>query len=420
MAVYDSYVDSQIPYVGLIPSHWKTVQNKRVMHKKKQLCLSYQGQDIISLTMNGVVVRDLGAGGKMPATFDGYQFVYPGELLMCLFDIDVTPRCVGRVYNKGLTSPAYSSFVLKDNADLGYYYYYYLMLDHTKELLYYAKNLRHSLTEDQLGGINVPLPPIYEQRMIAEYLDKKIKHIDLVISEAKASVDEYKVWKTALVNDAVTHGINHSVHCKDSGVYWIGCMPKSWEVKRLKYMFAIKKDIAGEAGHTVLAITQQGVKPKNMADKGQFAADYSNYQLVRTGDFAMNHMDLLTGWVDISAHDGVTSPDYRVFYSLHPDEICADYYKHIFQNCYRCRIFYGLGHGVSGLGRWRLPADMFLNFLLPVPPIEEQREIADYLNTHCAQIDALIAEKEALIIDLEAYKKSLIFEVVTGKRRVME
>jgi hypothetical protein len=126
MAVYESYVDSQIPYVGLIPSHWKTVQNKRVMHKKKQLCLSYQGQDIISLTMNGVVVRDLGAGGKMPATFDGYQFVYPGELLMCLFDIDVTPRCIGRVYNEGLTSPAYSSFVLKDNADLGYYYYYYL------------------------------------------------------------------------------------------------------------------------------------------------------------------------------------------------------------------------------------------------------------------------------------------------------
>ena len=166
MDQYASYTDSLIPYVGLIPSHWKTVQNKRVMHKEKRICTSYAGQDIISLTMNGVVIRDLGAGGKMPTTFDGYQFVYPGELLMCLFDIDVTPRCVGKVYNEGLTSPAYSSFVLHDNADLGFYYYYYLMLDHTKELLHLAKNLRHSLTEEQLGQIKVPLPPLSEQRAI--------------------------------------------------------------------------------------------------------------------------------------------------------------------------------------------------------------------------------------------------------------
>ena len=152
MAKYDSYIDSQIPYVGAIPSHWKTAPNKRVMHKEKRICDSYAGQDIISLTMKGAIVRDLGAGGKMPTTFDGYQFVYPGELLMCLFDIDVTPRCVGRVYNEGLTSPAYSSFVLHDNADLGYFFYYYLMLDHTKELLHLAKNLQPSPTFIRLPG----------------------------------------------------------------------------------------------------------------------------------------------------------------------------------------------------------------------------------------------------------------------------
>ena len=91
MSKYNEYIDSCIPYVGLIPSHWKTVQNKRVMHKEKRLCDSYCGQDIVSLTINGAIVRDLNAGGKMPTTFDGYQFVYPGEFLMCLFDIDVTP-----------------------------------------------------------------------------------------------------------------------------------------------------------------------------------------------------------------------------------------------------------------------------------------------------------------------------------------
>lgn len=236
MPQYDSYTDSQIPYVGLIPSHWKTVQNKRVMHKEKRICTSYAGQDIISLTMNGVIVRDLGAGGKMPATFDGYQFVYPGELLMCLFDIDVTPRCVGKVYNEGLTSPAYSSFVLHDNADLGFYYYYYLMLDHTKELLHLAKNLRHSLTEEQLGQIKVPLPPLSEQRTIAAFLDTKIAHIDSVIAEAKASIEEYKAWKASIIYEAVTKGLDPNVEMKDSGVEWIGMMPTTWSACALKQL----------------------------------------------------------------------------------------------------------------------------------------------------------------------------------------
>ena len=251
MDQYASYTDSLIPYVGLIPSHWKTVQNKRVMHKEKRICTSYAGQDIISLTMNGVVIRDLGAGGKMPTTFDGYQFVYPGELLMCLFDIDVTPRCVGKVYNEGLTSPAYSSFVLHDNADLGFYYYYYLMLDHTKELLHLAKNLRHSLTEEQLGQIKVPLPPLSEQRAIAEFLDAKIAHIDSVIAEAKASIDEYKAWKASIIYEAVTKGLDPSVEMKDSGVEWIGDIPADWDVIRLKNVISfIESGVSVNAAQT--------------------------------------------------------------------------------------------------------------------------------------------------------------------------
>ena len=158
---------------------------------------------------------------------------------------------------------------------------------------------------------------------------------------------------------------------------------------------------------------------KNMSDKGQFSLDYSKYQLLNPGDFAMNHMDLLTGWVDISQYSGVTSPDYRVFCALHPQEIDINYYKHVFQTCYRCKIFYGLGQGVSGLGRWRLPAEIFLNFTLPVPPLQEQIEIGEILDKKCSQIDDMISEKQSLIYDLGIYKKSLVFEVVTGKRRVV-
>lgn len=196
--------ESGLEWVGSIPSHWKLAPNKRMMHKEKRICEEYAGQDIISLTMNGVIVRDLGAGGKMPTSFDGYQYVYPGELLMCLFDIDVTPRCVGRVYDEGLTSPAYSSFVLHDGANLDYYYYYYLMMDNTKELLHLSKNLRHSLTEEQLGQIKVPVPPMDEQIEIGRVLDRKTSQIDALIAEKEALIKELDAYKKSLIFEVVT------------------------------------------------------------------------------------------------------------------------------------------------------------------------------------------------------------------------
>lgn len=198
---------------------------------------------------------------------------------------------------------------------------------------------------------------------------------------------------------------------KDSGVEWIGEMPSHWNTLRLQKIYRIKKDIAGTAGYTVLSVTQHGIKPKNMDSKGQFALDYSKYQLVKSGDFVMNHMDLLTGWVDISKYDGVTSPDYRVFTSI---ANCQNtFFKYIFQFCYMNRVFYGLGQGVADVGRWRLPADMFRKFMLPVPPLSEQTAIAAYLDKKCATIDAIIAEAKASIEEYKSWKAPVIFETVT-------
>lgn len=187
--------DSGIEWAAKVPEHWKIMANKYVMKKIKEISPKYSGEDILSLTMNGVIVRDLDAGGKMPATFNGYQRVYAGNLLMCLFDYDVTPRCIGLVKNNGLTSPAYSQFVMKNGNSAKYYYYYYLMIDNTKELLHLAKNLRHSFTEEQLGAINTPVPPIEEQVDIANYLDVKIEQIEQTIAmkqEQLAILEEYK------------------------------------------------------------------------------------------------------------------------------------------------------------------------------------------------------------------------------------
>ncbi|ANQ51491.1 restriction endonuclease subunit S [Flammeovirga sp. MY04] len=200
---------------------------------------------------------------------------------------------------------------------------------------------------------------------------------------------------------------------KDSGVEWLGEVPENWNVIRLKNIVSIKKNIIGFEGPDVLSITQRGIKKKNITSgEGQLAVNYSNYQIVDKGDFAMNHMDLLTGYVDISRYDGVISPDYRVF-QVSRNEIDKNFLLRVFQYCYQQKVFFGFGQGVSMLGRWRLPADNFLNFRIALPSIDTQTRIATYLDTQCQKIDTAIAKKERLIELLKERKQIIIQNAVT-------
>ena len=196
--------DSGIEWVGKVPVTWKIMPNKYIMTKKKVIKEVYDDENIISLSMNGVIVRDLEAGGKMPKTFDGYQIVYSGNLLMCLFDYDVTPRCIGLIKDYCVTSPAYSQFVMNNDNYSGYYYYYYLMIDHAKTLLHLAKNLRHSFTEEQLGAILAPVPTVEEQYQIVNYLDTKCSEIDTLIADKKRQLDTLADYKKSLIYEYVT------------------------------------------------------------------------------------------------------------------------------------------------------------------------------------------------------------------------
>lgn len=200
---------------------------------------------------------------------------------------------------------------------------------------------------------------------------------------------------------------------QDSGVEWSEEFPDEWEATRFKNLFTIKKRIAGKIGPDVLSITQKGIKVKDLeSGEGQLASDYSKYQHVYAGDFAMNHMDLLTGYVDISKYDGVTSPDYRVF-SLDRDDCHPAFYLYILQHCYHAKIFFPLGQGAAHLGRWRLPAEAFNTFVAPVPSLPEQTKIAAFLDYETGKIDTLIAKQERLIALLEEKRQAVISRAVT-------
>jgi type I restriction enzyme S subunit len=201
---------------------------------------------------------------------------------------------------------------------------------------------------------------------------------------------------------------------KDSGVQWLGDVPAHWETKSIRRLFEIKKRIVGTLGFDVLSITQQGIKKKDTeSNDGQISMDYSKYQLVEPGDFAMNQMDLLTGYVDVSHVCGVTSPDYRVF-SIRNRSQCFDrYFLYLLQTCYNRKIFYAFGKGASQLGRWRLPTDQFNDFVFPIPSIQEQEQIALFLDRETAKIDALINGQQRMIGLLKEKRQAAISHAVT-------
>lgn len=408
-------------WIGQIPVDWELGKVKYAFNRKKEKSTA-KDPIVLSLARAGVRIRDISTNeGQLAASYEGYNPVEPNDLLLNPMDLVSGANCsISKV--SGVISPAYVNLRAKTGFEPRYYDYYFKTQYWNMGFFVHGKGVsfenRWTLNDATLKDYYIPMPSLSEQQTIADYLDEECSKIDEIIAEANASVEEYKELRIAAVNDAVTHGIYNNA-TKDSNVDWIGKIPDNWDIIITKRLFKIKKDIAGKEGYKVLSITQKGIVPKVFGGKGQFAADYSNYQIVNKGDFAMNHMDLLTGWLDISEYDGVTSPDYRVFVPTGYEDIYTPYYKYVMQNCYSCKIYYGLGHGVAGMGRWRLPADMFLNFKLPMPPKTEQKDIADFLDKRTAEIDSLIAEKESLINDLEAYKKSLIYEVVTGKRRVV-
>ncbi len=410
--------ESGIEWVGLIPDTWSVIPNKYVMHKEKNLCEKWTGEDIMSLTMNGVIVRDLqNPTGKMPATFDGYQYIEDGDLLMCLFDIDVTPRCVGKVTHDGVTSPAYSNFKVHDNASRDYFYYYYLMVDNTKELLHLAKNLRHSFTEEQLGQLKVPMPPLSEQQAIADYLDDTCSKIDKIIAEAKASIDEYKELKQSAIDNATMIGI-HNSEMKDTDYVWFPEMPKHWNLALASLLF--REDVRPVNENDVsLSLSQvDGLIPTDdMSERSLKSATHDNWKHVIPDDLVLNRFKGHLGVFFASRYTGMVSFHYGVYHAIR-DDVYAKYYEYLFHSTTYKNIFALKSNGIT-VGLQNLSNGNFYSVKILHPPLDEQKEIVDYLDEKCKQIDSLISEKESLIHDLEEYKKALIYEVVTGKRRVV-
>ena len=405
--------DSGVEWIGEIPADWEVIPHKYIMHKEKEICDKYNNEDIISLTMNGVIVRDLvNPIGKMPATFDGYQKVYAGNLLMCLFDIDVTPRCIGYIRNNGLTSPAYSQFVV-DNCNHAQYYNYLLrMIDDGKYFLHLSKNLRSSLTEENFGIIKTVKPPIKDQKRIADFLDEKIGEIDTVIAKTKETIEDYKKYKQAIINEIIQNENDFKYKFRYLG-----------ELKNgLNYHSVAEKEsvkFLGVGNFKDFMILNKRESFSDLSIDTELPDEY----LLRNGDIIFVRSNGSKDLVGRSVM--VDNIDFKLTYSgfcirfrnEHTELVSNNYLLYFFRSESFKQLLYA---GSDGMAINNLSQDILNSVKIPTPSIKSQDSIVKYLDEKCSEIDKLIAKKEELLVDLEDYKKSFIYEYVTGKKEVVQ
>lgn len=432
MGGYTEYKDSGNIWIGEMPVAWETTKVSRIAttHNGDRGTNYPSGVDFVGDGIPFVNAPSLDGGWVIDElvpriTLERYNLLggvrlQKDDIIYCLRG-NVGKSAVSE-YTGGTV--ASSLMVIRAKETINKHYLFHLInspIEEQQRIFVTTGAVAANLSAENVAKFVFPLPKRDEQDAIAAYLDLRTAEIDTLLADLTRQAEMLDTYKRELIAETVTKGLDKSAAMKDSGVDWIGEIPDHWEATKTKWMFEIVKRIYGKEDRDVLSITQRGIKVRDIkSNDGQLAESYANYQVVNVNNFAMNSMDLLTGWVDCSPFEGVTSPDYRVFRFLPGKAQCHNYYKYLFQMCYKNRIFYRLGQGVSNLGRWRLQSDQFLNMRLPQPPVAEQERIAAYLDEKIAKIEGLITDITTQIEKLKQYRQIIIHDAVTGKVKVTE
>lgn len=401
------------------PVHWTLVRLRNLLKECNNQVGSRKDLPLLSLTKKGVILRDIDSGkGKFPKDFESYKIVEPDHLIFCLFDIDETPRTVGLSNLNGMITGAYDVFNISEMVNKHFIYYYFLAVDDQKALRPYYSGLRKVVQLPKFLGIQIPIPPLDEQKKIVEYLSTKISQIDAQQRERKRELHLLDKLKQAEIANVVTRGLNPDVPMKDSGIPWIGQIPAHWTTRRIKYLFKEEDEKNTDLSFQLLTFSRKkGIIPFSDAnEKAPSAFDLSNYKVIRPGQLLENRMQAWSGMFAKSEIEGCVSPDYSVFSAI-SDDICVDFFAHLFRTNQYIAHWANLSRGV-GEGFNRLYTNQFHSVYALFPPVEEQRTIVEYIQQKNAAIDEMIANLRAEIEFLTEYKQRLIADVVTGQVNV--
>lgn len=422
---------SGIDWIGEIPDDWKINQLSQIVSQVKNKNTGLKENNLLSLSYGKIKRKNINTNdGLLPASFDGYNIISDGDIVLRLTDLqnDHTSLRVGRATEQGIITSAYTTLHPVDYDNSRYLYYILHSFDLKKGFYGMGSGVRQGLNYDEVKTLKVPLPPKATQQRIAEYLDSKCAQIDSIIEESKKSIEEYKAWKQSVIFEAVT-GKNLNCKKKDSGIEWIGEIPEKYIKTRLKYLLDIKGRI-GFRGYTNADMVSEGegaitLSPSNLKNlKMNFSkkAFVSWEKYNESPEIQIKIDDILfvktgssygkSSLVDYLPAESTINPQLVVFKNIKCNQKYLIYYlqTNIIQNQVENIV---IGGTIPTMSQEKMK-----NMFIFLPPLSDQESIAKMLDSKCAQIDSLIAEKELLITDLTEYKKSLIFEVVTGKRSV--
>lgn len=418
--------NSGVAWIGEIPEGWSLIRFKDKWKNIKEIAGEASDEyERLALTLNGVIKRPKDdSEGLQPKAFDGYQILRENNFIFKMIDLqNISTSRVGLSPYTGLVSPAYIRFAPKIEGQFSKYTYYFLMS------MYYncvynnlgGDGVRSALNSSDMGSFAIPFPDDETQHKIAKYIDLQKVKVDSLIANVQAQIEKLKAYKQSLITEIVTKGLDPSVPMKDSGVEWIGEIPKHWGVTRIKNLFDLRNERNDEADlskvNLISLYTDLGVVQHSdiVETTGNRAVTAEGYKFVHKNDIVVNIILCWMGAVGMSNYNGVTSPAYDIYSPK--DGTLSEYYHYLFRTqrfngeCYR------YGRGIM-LMRWRTYSTEFRSIDIPCPTYDEQVAIIAHLKSKCNQIDQLIAIKQKKIDKLNEYKKSLIYEYVTGKKEV--
>lgn len=422
--------DSGVEWIGKIPKEWHITQTRRLFRNEKNIVGDAADEyERLALTLKGVIKRSKNdSEGLQPEKFEGYQILRKNELVFKMIDLEnVNTSRVGLSPYTGLVSPAY--IVLKNDSDDNRYEYYWFMSMYYNEVFNHlgGDGVRSALNVKDMLSLPIPNISKIQKKMLADYLDAKCSKIDEIIEKQQAIIEKLKAYKLSIITEGVTKGLKHNVKMKDSGVRFVDTIPYDWENRK---MITILSTRVVDGPHESPELYDTGIpyisataivngKIDFSLMRGYISKEYceicdKRYSPQR-GDLLVVKLGASTGQVAIVD----TDERFNIWVPLAAvrcnDEALPKFVYYVFQSDYFVRqmeLSWTFGTqqtlGVQTIEKLRIL----------LPPIAEQREIVKFLDTIYDNVGSKIENVEKMIEKLEEYKKSLIYEVVTGKKEV--
>lgn len=428
--------DSGVAWIGNIPVNWSVQKVKNAFYRSKDEA-HIEEPIVLSLARSGVKVRDISNNeGQLAESYYNYNPVVPGDLLLNPMDLYSGANCsVSKV--EGVISPAYINLRTKGEYCPTYYDYYFKTQYWAMALFAHGKGVsfdnRWTLSPNDLFNYAIPVPNFEEQKRIAEFLDCQCAEIDAVIAKTSVTIEEYKKLKQSIITDAVTKGIRDNRETKETGIKWIGTIPSHWSVRKLKTFASLiskgttPKDISNEQNH-IYSI--RFLKSENIVDNQLVAIpEFYIEEHIHLGELKRSELtvdDILfviagasIGKVAIMNADLLPSNTNQAVSFIRIMPKYSDIKKYIWYVLQSDMIKTYISLFSVQSAQPNISMENLGNFRMPyVDDNKEILEIVEYLDKRCIELDNLIAKKTALLEEMETYKKSVIYEYVTGKKEV--